>query len=745
MAELHGIDSALERLIVDDRGSPVSLPNSGIGAPVRRQDGTAKVTGTAIFAGEAAPAGTLHAAFVSSPLAKGRIVSLDTARAATAKGVTHVITPGDMPQLGSIAVPPTAQSFVPMSDDSVRYEGQPVAMVLAETLEQAEHAASLVIVQIEPQTPKVFATAEVSMPRAEGNGYAFAALDGGHGEAEAVFGQAAIAVDETYVAPTRHHNMMEPSVTWAEWRGDELHMHDATQWTFGIRYALSGILQMDPSRIHVRCPFTGGGFGAKGYVWPHQILAPIAARIAGRPVKLSIGRYGCYTDSGYQPVVESRLRLGAGEDGKLISIIHDSENVSSTFDDYIEFGSAGTRSLYAAQTSAFSTRIRKADVSTPTAMRAPHEGPGMYATESAMDELAYKLGMDPLELRLRNYAETDPYSGKPFSSNKLREAYAEGARRIGWSARPMEPRARRDGNKMIGLGMASAIMSTFRFASAARIALAADGKVTVEAGSQEIGTGTRTILAQVAAERLGIPADRVKVELGSTGLPETGGTFGSSSTISVGSAVASAADELLARLRELAGSDSPPPPDDWPSLLTAKGVGRLQAMGGFELPGGAMFDAHGGEGEYSMHTWGAVFVEMEVDEDLGLARMRRAVGCYSAGRILNPATARSQMIGGIIWGYGRAILEVSAMDQRYGRYLSKNLSGVMLPVNADIPRDIDVCFIEENDPHASAIGVRGIGELGEVGVAAAITNAIYHATGKRIRELPVHIMDIVAV
>ena len=295
----------------------------------------------------------------------------------------------------------------------------------------------------------------------------------------------------------------------------------------------------------------------------------------------------------------------------------------------------------------------------------------------------------------------------------------KGARRIGWADRAREPRARREGGKLIGLGMASAIMSTFRFACSARVALGANGSVTVEAGTQEIGTGTRTILAQVAADRLGIPVERVNVELGSTALPQTGGTFGSSTTISVGSAVAAAADELQAKLRGLAGSEAAPPPDDWPELLIAKGVSRLEAEGGFQLPGGAAFDAHGGAGEHSMHTFGAVFVEMEVDEELGLARMRRAVGCYSAGRILNPVSARSQMIGGIIWGYGRAMLEASAMDPRYGRYLSKNLSGVLLPVNADIPRDIDVCFIEEHDPHASAIGVRGIGELGEVGVAAA--------------------------
>ena len=737
---IHKLETALPGTIVGGE-----TPATGFGAPLRRHDGDAKVTGAATYAGEAMPRGTLHAVMVTSHAAKGVVTAIDAAAAAEAKGVVRVLTPADLPDLAAPPVPPAAQSYTPMSDDTVRYEGQPVALVLAETLEQAEAAAALVVVTIEAEKPTVFEGAETVTPRSENNGYAFAELDVDKGDVEAGLEGAAASVDRVYLAPTRHHNMMEPSATLAEWRGDELHMHDATQWTFGIRYALSGILSVDPAKIHVRCPFTGGGFGAKGYVWPHQILAPVAARIVGRPVKLAIGRVGCYTDTGYQPVVRSRVRLGAGADGKLTALDHATESVSSTFDDYIEFGSAGSRAMYATPALRARTRIRKADVGTPTAMRAPHEGPGMFATESAMDELAHALKMDPLELRLANDAETDPHSGKPFSSKKLREAYAEGARRFGWSDRVMEPRSRREGHKLIGTGMASGIMSTFRFACTARAVLNADGGVVIEAGTQEIGTGTRTIFAGLAAERLGVPADRVSVELGSTDLPETGGTFGSSSTISVGSAVAAAADELKAKLADLAGADTAPAPDAWGDLLRSKGVERLSAEGGFTLPGGAPFDVHGGQSDYSMHTYGAVFVEMEVDEGLGIARMRRAVGCYSAGRILNPVTARSQMIGGIVWGYGRAMLEASAMDERYGRYLSKNLSGVHLPVNADIPQQIDVSFIDEDDREASAIGVRGIGELGEVGVAAAITNAIHHATGRRVRELPVKFADLLGV
>ena len=733
---IHRVDVGVGRLIVTPDGEAVDLPASGIGSTERRHDGDDKVTGAAKYAGEEMPAGTLHGVMVTSPVAKGAVTSIDAGAALAETGVVRVLTPDDMPGFGEASVPPVAQSYVPMSDRTVRYEGQPVAIVLAETLEQAERGAGLVDVRIAAEDPIVFETGETVTPRTENNGYILGALDPSRGDIEAGFADAAATVDAVYIAPTRHHNMMEPSATLAEWRGGELHMHDSTQWTYGVRYALSGLLGLEPGQIHVRCPFTGGGFGAKGYVWPHQVLAAAAAREAGRPVKIALSRAQCYTDTGYQPVVRSRVALAADADGKLTGVRHDTESVSSQFDDYVEFGNAGTRSLYPTPNLSLTTRIRHADVGTPTAMRAPHEGPGMFALESAMDELSYELGMDPLELRLANYAEVDPANGKPFSSNRLREAYAEGARRIGWSDRPMEVRARREGSRLIGTGMASAIMSTFRFPAAARVCLTRDGAIRVEAGAQEIGTGTRTVFPQIAAERLGIDAEGIEMVLGRTDLPETGGTFGSSSTISVGSAVADAADTLRNRIAGLAGG-TVPPRDAWAGLLRDNGVSELVGEGGFQLPGEAPFDAHGGAGEHSMHTWGAVFVEMEVDEALGLARMRRCVACYSAGRILNPVTARSQMIGGIIWGYGRAMLEESAMDARYGRYLSQNLSGVHLPVNADIPQDIDVAFIEEHDPYASAIGVRGIGELGEVGVAAAIANGIHHATGRRVRELPI--------
>ena len=721
-----------------------NAPDGATGTPLKRHDGRAKVTGEARYAGEEMPPNTLHAVMVTSAIAAGCVVRIDKAAAARVPGVVAVLTHEDMPRLKSGPVPPLAQTLTPMQDVEIHYEGQPVAIVLGETLESAEQGADLVAVTYQQHRVVTFESGEMRKPREQGNGYAFAPIDAGEGDIEAGFAGAAASIDQTYVTPTRHHNAMEPSTTLAEWRGDSLFMHDATQWTYGVRYALSALFAMPPEKVHVRCPYTGGGFGAKGYVWPHQVLAPLAARIVRRPVKLSIGRAGCYSGTGYQPIVRSHVRLAADREGRLAAIEHETLNVTSQFDDYVEFGSAGTRSLYATPALATRTRVVSAHVGTPTPMRAPHEGPGMFALESAIDELAYALDMDPLTLRLRNHAERDPLSGKEFSSSKLREICEEGARRFGWQERSATPRSMRDGNLLIGWGLASAVMSTFRFASKARIRLAADGAVTIEAGCQEIGAGVYTVMPQIASDVLGISADRITLRLGDTGLVETGPTAGSSTTMSTGSAVADAAEKLKARLALLNDSRQAPPPQAWNALMQDKGITELAAEGAFELPAAVAFDAHGGASGRAMYTWGVVFVEMAVDEELGRCRMRRCVAGYSAGRILNPRTARSQMIGGIILGYGRAMLEESVVDPRFGRYVSKNLSGVMLPVNADIPSDIDIFFADEYDPYSCKIGARGIGELGEVGVAAAITNGIYHATGKRIRKLPVRISDLVA-
>jgi xanthine dehydrogenase YagR molybdenum-binding subunit len=712
---------------------------TGIGAPVARPDGPAKVSGRAAYAGDDAPAGTLHGVLVTSSIAAGTVTAVDAAQALRVRGVLSVLTHESLPQVASAPVPPAAQSFTPMQDTRVLYEGQPIAIVLAGTLEAAEEGASKVQVTYRKEAPQVFSSAPTVEPRGAqaNNGYAFAEIDTHVGGTDDAWSRAHVVVDQVYATPARHHNPIEPSATVAEWRGDEVFIHDATQWTYGIRYTLSAMLGIAPDKVHVRCPYTGGGFGCKGYVWPHQVLAVLAARVVERPVRIRLTRQAMYTGAGYQPAMSSHVRLAAAADGRLTAMQHDTVNMTSMFDDYIEFGSAATRALYATPALVTSTRIRHCHVGTPTAMRAPHEGPGLFALESAMDELAHALKMDPLALRLANHADRDPSDGRPFSSKKLREVYVEAARRFGWDRRAASPRAVREGDLLIGWGMASCIMTTFRFAANARVAMRADGTVRISAGTQEIGTGPYTVMPQIASEMLGVPVSRVSLALGDTSLPETGGTFGSSTTLSVGSAVKDACEKLKARLLSIS-----PRVIDLTQALAGTGIEEVSAEGSWKPHGGVAFDGAGGSSGRSMHTWGAIFVEVAVDEALGLVRMRRAVGGYSAGRIVNPRTARSQMIGGIVWGYGQALLEQSAFDERHGRYLSKNLSGVMLPVNADIPADIDVFFADEFDPHASAIGARGIGELGATGVAAAIANAVWHATGRRIRRLPIHMADV---
>jgi xanthine dehydrogenase YagR molybdenum-binding subunit len=739
--------------------------SESIGAPLSRLDGRAKVTGAATYAAEFGTRGLVHGVLVPAAIAHGHVTSVDTEAPQASPGVLRVFTAATFPRLdlSRASVPPLAQSFLPLQDDRVLYEGQPVALVVAETLEQAEAAAHRVEVRYERLEPAIFGRGDPRLPRP--NGYVFETPERTIGNPEAGLSAAEVVVEGEYTLPSRHHNPMEPSATVAEWDNDALTLHTATQWTYGVRYALAPLLGLGPEKIHVLCPFTGGGFGCKGYVWPHQVIAAVAARELRRPLKLVLSRAQMYTESGYQPAMRNRVRLGARRDGALTLVRHETVSATSVFDDYIEFGTAGTAGLYATPNMALSARIEPAHVGTPTAMRAPHEGPGMFALETAMDELAYALGLDPLDVRLRNDTAIDPSSGKPYSTRKLAECYRMGAERFGWVGRPMSPGSLRDGRLLIGWGVASAIMTTFRLAAAARARLRADGAVVLEAGTQEIGTGTYTVFPQIAADMLGLDPAQIEMRLGDSSLPETGGTFGSSSTIGVGSAIRAAATNLRRRLVELARQQPQSPlhglnvddvraeggrllaasvssyGDTPVEILKRAGIEELTAEG--EWSPGAPFDAAGHESEYAMRTFGAIFAEVAVDPDLGLVRLRRCVGVYNAGRIINPKTAASQMTGGMIWGYGQAVLEESTVEPTYGRYLSKNLSGVMLPVHADIP-GLEVAFVDDYDPHASAIGARGIGELGAVGVSAAIGNAVFHATGIRVRNLPIRIERLLA-
>jgi xanthine dehydrogenase YagR molybdenum-binding subunit len=513
------------------------------------------------------------------------------------------------------------------------------------------------------------------------------------------------------------------------WRHGTLTLVDSTQHVYGVRGVIAAVFGIEEERIRVLSPHTGGGFGCKGFVWPHEILAAAAAKLMERPVRIALTRAQMYAMVAYQPQLVQTVGLAADDAGRLKAIDHEAINVTSVTDDFVEYATAAAQTTYAAPAIRVSQRVQRANVNLPNPMRAPVEGCGLWALGSAMNELAATLGVDPIELRLANYAETHPITGQPWSSKKLRECYEEGACVLGWRRRPCEPE--RDGPWLVGQGMADCAMGCFRNPSESHVRLLADGSAVIEAGFQDIGTGTLTIFPQIVGDVLGIEPGLVSCRMGDSGLPEASPTYGSSSTMCVGASVMAAARDVLAKLGERAGRD----------LGVAPGAGALVAAlrkaGLDELVGIGSF-APDRDSPYAMHTFGAVFIEVGVDPELGIMRLRRAVARYSVGRVVNPRTARAQMIGGIVWGWGKATMEVSRHDARLGRWLSKNLAGVALPVNADIPSSgIDVGFVQEVDEHASPIGGKGIGELGATGIDAAVADAVFHATGRRIRELPI--------
>jgi xanthine dehydrogenase YagR molybdenum-binding subunit len=729
---------------------------SRIGEPIARPDGADKVTGRARYAADFKALQMLHAAYVAAGIPAGRVRAVNPQRALQHPGVVRVLAASDMPTLKVEMSPPAASGFVPLQSHEVRHQGQPVAIVLAETQEAALHGARLVDVTYEPAeflAPDLDPSRLPSRatPYNPATGYSLGEeWEFCKGDVEAGLAQATHQISAIYVQPSRHSNPMEPSATLAEWRGDELVLHDSVQHGYSVQAVLAGAFEIRPEQVRVICPHTGGGFGAKGYVWPHELLTAAAARVVGRPVRLVLTRADMYANVGYQPRILQQVSLGADGEGRLTALRQEVVNVTSVSEDFVEQCSMAGKSMYAVPALHTTQRVERSHVNLPTAMRAPVEGPGTWAIGSAMDELAHTLGIDPLDLRLLNYAETSPRDGRPWSSKRLREAYELGATRFGWRERRGRPRT--DGHWRIGYGVADCIMGTFRMASKARVRLRSDGSAVVEAGFHDIGSGTLTVMPQIAADILRLPIENVSTVMGDTSLPQAGPTYGSSSTLSGGSAVHRAAEAVRSELARLANL----PPEravmrDGRIALAGNGPGQPIAMvmdeagvpelvgEGEWVPGpGVFFDGDGGGGPYAMKTFGVVFVEVGVDPELGLLRLRRVVGAYSAGRIINPRTARAQMTGAMIWGWGMAAMEASRHETHLGRWEAKNLANVALPVNADIPSDaLEVIFVDEFDEHASPLGAKGIGELGASGVAAAVANAVFDAVGKRVRSLPI--------
>jgi xanthine dehydrogenase YagR molybdenum-binding subunit len=744
--------------------------SSAIGQPVDRVDGPRKVTGTARYSAEISLPHLAHAVIVGALIPSGRVREIDSSEAERAGGVLAVLTHHNLPGIAS--QPPLipslfghaapGETFFPMQDETVHYAGQPVAIVIAETLERAQHAASLVVVAYD-ETPSL-----TTLEQGRSQAYEPQRIFGGFvpgrmalGDVEAGLSQADVRVEATYRFAANHHNPIETGATTAVWEDGQLTLYDSTMGITATRMTAAAYLGLSPTRIRVITHFVGGAFGSKAMVWPHVTLAAFAAREVRRPVRLSLTREQMFTSCGHREEQEHYLAVGASREGRLTAIRHHKISPTSQFDDWAEPSLGTDGQAYSCPNYEGVYRLIRSHTMTPTFTRAPGEATGMFALESAMDELAYELGLDPLELRLRNYADVDPLSGNPWSSKGLRECYQRGAERIGWDRRNPAPRSTRDGHWLIGLGMATAIYPVPAFPGLqpqrALARLYADGTAVVQCGTQEIGTGVATAMTQVAADGLGLPLDRVRFELGDTELPNTSSAVGSAGAGLVSSAVHIATttlrDQLIARA--IADPRSPLHGADPKSVIVRDGRMELRDETGTgetysellrrnyleEVNALGTWNPPGADTGYSQMTFGAQFAEVAVDADLGLIRVRRLAGAFAPGRILNPKTARSQLMGGILWGLGQALLEGTYMDSRFGRWANASLGDYLVPVNADAP-DVDVDLIEVRDEIVNPLGVKGVGEIGQVGVAAAIANAVFHATGRRIRALPIRMEDL---
>jgi xanthine dehydrogenase YagR molybdenum-binding subunit len=698
---------------------------ANIGKGMDRVDGRAKVTGTARFAAENHAAELVYAVLVPSSIASGSIRSIDTAAAEKAPGVVAVFTHLNVPKMNKAKTftggGAAGENRMPLDGPEIHHAGQHIALVAAKSFEQATAAAMLVRATYEERKPR----ASIEQHRADATPKGmFGPPESKRGDAIAALASAEVKIDETYRTPVEHHNMLEPHAVVAMWDGDRLTVHDSSQYIFGAQKDLAEVFGVPPANVRVLSPYVGGGFGCKGEVWPHVFLAVAAARKLRRPVKLVLTRKQLFTSNGHRPRTEQRVALGASKDGKLTSVVHESIAHTSMFDFFIEPCTVATPMMYASPTLYALTKVVRLNQGTPTFMRAPGETPGMYALESAMDELSYKLGIDPVQLRLINHADTDPEDGKPWSSKSLKECYRQGGERFGWSRRSAEPRSMLDGRMLLGWGMASATYPTYQQPASATVKILADGRAVVRSGAQEMGMGTATVQTQLAAELLGIPESSVSFEYGDTQLPKAPVAGGSMQTASVGSAVQGAALAVLRKLKDLGTSDG----ESFQSILNRHYLPSIEAS----------FDAKPANEKYSAHAFGAHFVEVAVDPDLARVEVRRVVSAFAAGRILNAKTARSQYLGGIVQGIGMALLEQTHLDETLARYTNANFAEYLVPVNADI-HSIEPILVEEIDEHANPIGVKGIGEIGIVGVAAAVANAVFHATGKRVRDLPITI------
>jgi xanthine dehydrogenase YagR molybdenum-binding subunit len=725
-----------------------------IGAAISRIDGPLKVSGRATFAAEFPLEGLTYAALKYSTIARGRITRIDTVDAEAAPGVVLVMTYQNAPRLKPL--PPfmtqpkaAGGDDVPiMQDDQIHWNGQPVALVLAETQEQADHAQSLIRVDYAASDDGVTALEAAKARGAEPGTFQGEPLKLAIGDAEALLAAAAHKVDLRYTTPRHNHNPIELHATTLAWQGDRLRIHDTVQAVAHEAWSLAQVFGLDEKQVHVTSPYVGGGFGSKT-LWQHQVLAAAAARLAQRPVRIMLSREGVYRIVGGRTLTEQRVAIGAGEDGGFDAVIHTGTVAMTPHNNMPEPFILPAKSAYASRSFLLDVETVRMNMTANTFMRAPGEAVGTFGLECGVDELAHAMGMDPIDLRLRNEPEKDPTTGLPFSQRGIAEAWRIGRERFGWSVR-RQPGARREGDWLIGLGCATGTYPYYRMpGGAARITLAKNGRATVGVAAHEMGMGTATAQTQIAAERLGLPMDSVTFNYADTDLPGVVLAGGSQQTAAIGAAVIAAHHALVVELLKLAGNDSPLAglkPDEVGGLNA--GLCAIEDESRWEsyasILARARRDTVSVEAEasqplelqhWSMHSHSAIFCEVRVNAVTGEIRVNRVLGVFDCGRIINSKTAASQFRGGIVMGLGLALMEETQFDERTGRVINPSLAEYHVPVHLDVP-EIDVIWTDEADPR-TPMGARGIGEIGITGVGAAVANAVFNATGKRVRDLPI--------
>jgi xanthine dehydrogenase YagR molybdenum-binding subunit len=700
----------------------MNKPSSSDG--MKRVDGRLKVTGAARYSAEFNVKGIVYGVLVGSTIAKGSIKSIDTKKAEQAPGVLTIITHFNCPKVpGYQSADPNAKGPVKIFyDDKILYNGHPIALVIADTFERAQYAASLVKAQyiVEKHHTSLKDNIDKAVTPHDDGEYKRGTPD--------AWKSGPVKLEQEYLLPSEVHNPMELHGIVARWDADDkITVWTKTQGVKDTQNTISQTFKIPLDNVQVNSKFVGGAFGSALQVWPHEIAALIGAKVVKRPVKLILSRADMFTSVGYRPHTWQKIGIGATADGKLVGISHRAVGQTSTYEDFAEGPADVSRQLYACPNVYTSNKILSLDVGSPIWMRGPGSATGTFALESAMDELSYALNIDPIELRLRNYAETDPESGHPFSGKNLKEAYKLGADNIGWSDRSQKPGSVTKDGWLVGYGVSGGVFGADREPATVRAIMMADGNLILQTAVSDIGPGTATAMVSIAAETMGIPVDKIRFDLGDSSLPPSPQQGGSTITSSVGSAVYMACNDLKEKFQQLIGNGGTDKPD-YAQVLKQHNVPKLEVTTASKA--GSEVD------KYAMYSWSVHFVKVMVNPATGVIKLDKVTCVADSGRIISPKTARSQIIGGAIMGIGMALTEETVIDHRYGKVVNNNFADYHVPVNADIPQ-IDALFVNKPDININPIGAKGMGEIALIGMAAAVANAVYNATGKRVRDLPI--------